>query len=100
MIKPPYIRTNYLSKEILSELHYTSTDKPKNTVIKTDNEDSHLSIEEKMLKFYKEKEENANKLYNKALYESPPPPTDAEMAMRKNSWRYDRSAKVIWRRKD
>jgi hypothetical protein len=49
------------------------------------------SAEERMAKYYEEKEKQASEDYQKTLYESPPPPTDEEILRRKNLWRTNRS---------
>lgn len=43
-----------------------------------------LSAEEKMMKFYEDKEKRVSQSYQKVFYENPIPPTDYELQRRKN----------------
>jgi hypothetical protein len=48
------------------------------------------SAEEKMMKFYAKKESTVNKVYQKAMYVCPTPPTDEELLLKNNFLRTHR----------
>ena len=88
-------RTGIFSIEALQSTYKSTRDADKSITesYNTDPEDlpvvteSILSAEEKMIKFYEEREAKVSQSYQKIFYENPTPPTDDEIRRQKNLFR-------------
>ena len=77
--------TTYRDKDFVDKFGKPNQEQDKKEVSKEDEDI--LSVEERMLKMYEEREEKANESYQKAFYGKSPPLSEEDIKRRKNFWR-------------